>query len=57
LRCSLENHLHFGLELAQERSLDNLLSLVKEIAKTIGISMNQLNDTFFEKPFIPNNKK
>ena len=35
------------------RVVDNLVSLIKEMAKASGIKLGELNDAFIERPFIP----
>jgi len=38
------------------RLVDNLLTLIKLIAKVLNIKVSDINDSFLESPFIPNKK-
>jgi len=41
-------------ELGQRgRLVDNLVTVMKEMARATGISMEELNDSFLERPFTP----
>ncbi|MDP8238483.1 MAG: hypothetical protein P9X24_05295 [Candidatus Hatepunaea meridiana] len=39
------------------RLIDNLVSLIKVMAKASNINITQLNDTFIERPFVPRKGK
>ncbi len=44
-------------ELGQtDRLVDNLVTLMKEMAKASGVSMGDLNDSFLARPFTPGKK-
>jgi pyoverdine/dityrosine biosynthesis protein Dit1 len=41
----------------QQKFSDNLITLIKEIAKSLKVSTAEFNDRFFEIPFYPSFKK